>query len=128
VGILNLKTQYYCTKCKHAHRYSSKIGKKHLEYKDDNIKINAIEPTSKPVLELDSLSNNDVATKTPKNRFYQFVKQYQINYLKGVKRYGIWWKIFHLSILSIIMTLIITAAIIFIVFLPKIEMIKWTLR
>ena len=33
-----MSTQYYCGKCQRNHRYTSKIGQKHLKYKEDSTK------------------------------------------------------------------------------------------
>ncbi|MBD3172529.1 hypothetical protein GF326_08660 [Candidatus Bathyarchaeota archaeon] len=50
------------------------------------------------------------------------------SYKKGTEKFGIWWKIFHLSIWGFVLIFIVTAVIIFVVYLPKIEMIYWELE
>ncbi len=53
---------------------------------------------------------------------------YRESYKKGVEKYGKWWTIFQLSIWGFILIFIVTAVLIFVVYLPKIEMINWELR
>jgi hypothetical protein len=62
------------------------------------------------------------------NMVTRFISGYLASYRNGVKRYGVWWKIFQLSIWSIALILVTTACIIFVFYLPKIEMIKWTIE
>ena len=45
-----------------------------------------------------------------------------------MEKFGILWTIFQLSILGFVLIFILTAVIIMVVYLPKIEMIYWDLR
>jgi len=56
------------------------------------------------------------------------IKGYQESYRKGVEKFGIWWTVFQISIWGFILIFMITAVIIFVVYLPRIEMIHWDLR
>lgn len=144
------ENSYYCPKCKRNHRYTSKIGQEHLKYKEDDItpepektqEINQIEEIvteedaedqdNLPVIEdEDSVLPEVVGEKVPerkRNRISKFIHGYRRSYKVGVEKFGIWWKIFQLSIWSLALIFLITAAIIFIIYLPKIEMIYWELR
>ena len=55
------------------------------------------------------------------------VKGYRESYRKGVEKFGVWWTIFQLSIWGFILILVIAAVIIFVVYLPKIDMLHWEL-
>ena len=70
----------------------------------------------------------DNFSKESSNRIVRFIEDYKKSYQKGIEMYGVWWKIFQLSIWSIIMIFILSASIIFIIFLPKIDFINWILR
>ena len=142
-----MTSEYYCKECQRNHKSSSKIGKEHLKYKKIIIKrikphqnISKIkenqtkfqkqntfnetqshsdkEDLNNIVKDENELRSNPVAT---------FVRGYQKSYRKGYDKYGVWWKIFQLSIWNIVLTLLLTASIIFIVFLPKIDFINLTL-
>jgi len=119
---------YYCKKCGHNHRYTSKIGKKHLQYspgshvtviksssKLENVKLTEPEPPS-PLLNVEK-----------RNRFSKFIQGYHQSYRNGVEKFGIWWTIFQLSIWSIALIFILTAMIIFVVYLPKVEILNFNL-
>ena len=136
-----MSSKYYCTKCEHNHYYSSKIGKKHLKYKsthEQTIKhiqnnekdaqnhVNVRELISEA--ELENSFNKVEIMKGSDNRVLCFIRDYQRSYRKGAEMYGVWWKVFQLSIWSIIMIFLLTASMIFIVFLPKIDLINWILR
>ena len=189
-----MSTQYYCGKCQHNHRYTSKIGQKHLEYKeasptigqtnrspdaheifskekplikpeDSDQKINPLDTdfqeetifaeevteniesqvriikinqglldTNNKMKKIDSVINTEskideaIVERPSSNRIVRFIRDYQISYQKGVEKFGIWWKVFQLSIWGIILIFIIIASIIFVVYLPKIDMINWILR
>jgi hypothetical protein len=56
------------------------------------------------------------------------IRGYRESYRIGVEKFGVWWKIFQLSIWSFVLIFILTAVIILVVYLPKIEMIYWQLR
>ncbi len=62
------------------------------------------------------------------NPVARFISGYLASYREGVRRFGVWWKIFQLSIWSIAFILVATACIILIIYLPKIEMIKWIIK
>jgi hypothetical protein len=51
------------------------------------------------------------------------IKEYQESYRIGVEKFGVWWKIFQLSIWGFVLIFLLTAVIILVVYLPKIEMI-----
>ena len=48
---------------------------------------------------------------------------YEKSYTQGVKKYGVWWKVFQLSMWLFITVFIGTAVIAFVFFLPRIQMI-----
>ena len=169
-----MSTQYYCGKCQHNHRYNSKIGQKHLKFKEappktpeqgnkapdthetfsqeeifkleDPDQINnllseidtnfqkeqAYVNETKEIIDSDISAENkideDVVENPPTNRILRFIRDYQRSYQKGIEKFGIWWKIFQLSIWGIILIFIIIAGIIFILYLPKIDMINWIIR
>ena len=193
-----MSTQYYCGKGQHNHRYNSKIGKKHLRYKQDSpktpeqgnkppdtnetfsqeealikskdpdqisnllyeldtnfheetafaddttekldshmrvIKINeGLLDTNETMENIDSdfgaeiRIDEDIVEKPSSNRIVRFIRDYQRSYQKGIEKFGIWWKVFQLSIWSIILIFIITAVITFVLYLPKIDMINWITR
>jgi len=56
------------------------------------------------------------------------IQGYRESYRKGVEKFGIWWTVFQLSIWGFVLIFILTALIIMVVYLPKIEMIYWDLR
>ena len=56
------------------------------------------------------------------------IQGYRASYRIGVEKFGIWWTIFQLSIWGFVLIFILTAVIIMVVYLPKIEMIYWDLR
>ena len=56
------------------------------------------------------------------------IKGYRENYKRGIEKFGVWWKIFHISIWSFVLIFILTAVIILVFYLPQIEMIYWELR
>ncbi len=72
--------------------------------------------------------NEDIAESVPSNRVVRFIRDYQRSYQKGVERFGIWWKVFQISIWGIILIFFAIASIILVVYLPKIDMINWILR
>ena len=118
------KKMYYCKKCNHKHKYNSKIGKQHLQFKE-NISTTPVIPQPKP----DKVKSLD--KKTPEhtgNRFTRFVQEYWESYRNGVVKYGVWWKIFQISIWGFVFIFLLTAAIIFVIFLPKIETIYLNLH
>lgn len=142
-----MSSKYYCTKCQHNHFYSSKIGKKHIEYnkispspkikqetrpiqksEDDIQEQVSASILVKEELDISVINDEDIQDKRSSNRVIKFIRDYQRSYKTGIEMYGVWWKIFQLSIWSIISIFLVTASIIFIVFLPKIDVINWILR
>ena len=144
------ENSYYCPRCKRNHRYTSKIGQEHLKYKDDEgtfepeeidenqqIEVTvageeAENENISPPIEDDTLVLPEISKKAvprrKRNRVSEFIHGYRRSYKVGVEKFGIWWKIFQLSIWSLALIFLITAALIFIIYLPKIEMIYWELR
>ena len=170
-----MSTQYYCRKCQHNHKYTSKIGQKHLKYKEDPPKtteqdnkppdIHETFPQEETLIKpedpnqisnlLDEPDTNfqeaptyadettenidsdisteikideDIVEKSSSNRIVRFIRDYQRSYQRGIEKFGIWWKVFQLSIWGIILIFLIMAGIIFVVYLPKIDMINWIIR
>ena len=56
------------------------------------------------------------------------ISGYRESYRKGVEKFGIWWTVFQISIWGFVLIFIVTAVVIFVVYLPRIEMIHWELR
>jgi hypothetical protein len=112
---------YFCEKCKKNHRFTSKIGTQHIEYstqasvlkKEPKDKVKKIPPNK--ITEMEKKSTRSTS----------FITDYLTSYRNGVEKFGIWWKIFQLSVWGLAVILLLTAAIIFIVYLPRIEMILW---
>lgn len=48
---------------------------------------------------------------------------YQDSYKKGVEKFGVWWKVFHYSMWGFVLIFFITAALILIFYVPKMEML-----
>ena len=48
---------------------------------------------------------------------------YQESYRKGVEKFGVWWKVFHFSMWGFVLIFFITAALILIFYVPKMEML-----
>ena len=126
------KGLYYCTKCKRRHRLNSKIGKDHIEYrlvpveeKPDTKETVKIEQ-KKVIIEQETVKTEQ-ETKPSSNRLSSFISGYSKSYKAGVEKFGVWWKIFQLSVWVIILTLLSVAAIIFIFYLPRLESIFWRL-
>ena len=118
---------YYCTKCGHNHRYTSKIGREHIEFilKEPIIEEpQLIVPEEKP----ETITPTTEKVVKKKNRLARFIEGYRDSYRKGVEKFGIWWSIFQISIWSIALIFIVMAGIILIIYLPKIEMIYWDLQ
>ena len=49
---------------------------------------------------------------------------YERSYKKGVEKYGVWWKVFQLSMWLFIIIFIGTAVVAFVYYLPKLEVIR----
>ncbi len=58
-------------------------------------------------------------------RAVSFIQSYRASYTKGVEKFGIWWTIFQLSLWSVSLIFLLTAAIILVVYLPQAEMLVW---
>jgi hypothetical protein len=120
---------YYCQKCGHNHRYTSKIGKKHLQYK--TISHNVPRKPAKVQENVQSVYEPEQTTpiinKEKSNWISLFVQDYRASYRKGVEKFGVWWTIFQFSLWSLALIFILTALIIFVVYLPKVEMLYWYL-
>lgn len=118
---------YYCKKCGQKHRYDSKIGIKHLNINKNDTNTGTQQPLMKKNCPLNTCTENN--TEREKGvRGSNFIHSYLMSYRKGVERFGIWWKIFQLSIWGFVLIFVLTAIIIFVVFLPKIDTINWILR
>jgi hypothetical protein len=123
---------YFCSKCESNHRYTSKIGMEHLQYISQEQAIperRAIKkiPASVKKTPSDKKNITGAIKRIPAN-IIDGIKGYRENYIRGVEKFGVWWKIFHISIWSFVLIFILTAVIILVVYLPQIEMIYWELR
>ena len=115
---------YYCQKCGHKHRNTSKIGIKHIQYK-----------TIAPITSINTLVRKDNDHPIPEQKHYlpkkiketnepkNFIQRYRESYRKGVEKFGIWWKIFNWSMWIFILIFFFTASILFVFYLPKVQMI-----
>jgi hypothetical protein len=121
---------YYCPKCEHNHKYTSKVGMQHLQYKTsaplESLKTPLIQDKVHPIPEQELKIPGE--TKRFPDKIKDFFQGYRESYTKGVEKFGIWWTIFQLSIWSFVLIFLVTAMIIVVVYLPKIEMIHWELR
>ncbi len=113
---------YFCQKCKQKHRYTSKIGTQHLNYRT---RASIIENTSNSQLKSQPPKKKSIRKKKKPQIKSNFFLDYQKSYSKGIQKFGIWWTIFQLSVWSLAAIFLIMAAIIFVIYLPKIEMIHW---
>jgi hypothetical protein len=113
---------YFCQKCKQKHRYTSKIGTQHLNYRTRaSIQVS----TSNSQLKAQPIKKDTIRNKKKAPIKSNVFSDYQTSYSKGVQKFGIWWTIFQLSVWSLAAIFLIMAAIIFVIYLPKIEMIHW---
>ena len=53
----------------------------------------------------------------------QAILDYEASYHRGVEKYGVWWKIFNYSMWAFILIFAGTAAIFFVFYLPKLQML-----
>ena len=53
----------------------------------------------------------------------QAIVDYQESYHKGLEKFGIWWAVFHLSMWAFVAIFFVTAIMILVVYLPKVEML-----
>jgi hypothetical protein len=147
------KKSYFCYKCRQKHYYNSSIGSLHTKYITASTQIirRISKPTSTKNLKKTLKSNikktelsvsrsiqprkvskstktdiieNNFATE---NKISHFINGYIESYKKGVENFGVWWTIFQVSIWSFALIFFLLAAIILVVYLPKIEMIYWEL-
>jgi hypothetical protein len=120
---------YLCSKCGYSHRYTSKIGVRHLQYiASAPVSINSllIQDTDHPIPEQEHNIPKKIK-ETSKNK-KGLIHWYRESYSNGVEKYGIWWTIFHLSMWSFVLIFLLTAGILFVVYLPMIGMIYWELE
>lgn len=48
---------------------------------------------------------------------------YQDSYHKGVEKFGVWWKVFHFSMWGFVLIFFVTAALVLIFYVPRMEML-----
>ena len=118
---------YYCIKCGHNHRLSSKIGKKHLQYKTSSQDTPRKSSYNQENVQPDNSEQTRLLIKEKKSRFFEFIQDYRQSYRNGVEKFGFWWTVFQFSLWSLVLIFILTAVIIFVVYLPKVEMLLWDL-
>ena len=116
---------YYCVKCGHNHRYSSKIGKKHLQYETNSHGTPRKPSNSHENVQPDETEQTTLIIKEKSSRFSEFIQDYRQSYRNGVEKYGFWWTVFQLSLWSLALIFLLTAVIIFVIYLPKVEMLQW---
>ena len=121
------RNYYFCKKCGHNHRFTSKIGKEHIKYNSQAAVVDEKNILPSIIEETEILSEEKLERPVGKNRVVKFFNDYVTSYRKGVVKFGIWWSIFQISIWSIALIFLIMAAIILIIYLPKIEMLYWEL-
>ena len=117
---------FFCVKCGHNHRYSSKIGIKHIKFKmgDPNSSSNLLLKKDSNHLNKEQEKNlSDRFEKRDSKKRQNFIQGYRQNYKNGVEKYGKWWIIFQLSMWSFVMIFLLTAGIIFLVYLPQVKII-----
>jgi hypothetical protein len=121
---------YKCSKCGRTHRYDSKIGVRHLQYRVTKLTKTEAVPIVKEPVKAAPKKVKDVSEKPEKvsHKKTGLIRGYPESYREGVKKFGIWWKVFQISIWSFVLIFLLTAVIILVVYLPKIEMINWSLR
>jgi hypothetical protein len=113
---------YKCSKCGRNHRYDSNIGVRHLRFRITEPVVTDSTQIEKETEQVSDKPERVSAKKTG------FITGYLESYRNGVKKFGVWWKLFQISIWGVVLILLMTAAIIAVVYLPKIEMIHWLLR
>ena len=107
---------------------SNSILVSNYETKIQHPKIDTISEKQEKIERLESLEIQKESVEESSNSVLRFIRNYKENYYKGVEKFGFWWKVFHISIWSIVLIFILTASIAFTIFLPKIDMIRWILR
>ena len=116
---------FYCSKCDHYHRYTSKIGVKHLQYKTSAPTISKntllIHDNDHPIQEQEHIIPEKIKGNSKNKK--GLIQGYRDSYRNGVEKYGLWWTIFNLSMWSFVLIFLLTAGIIFVVYLPMIRLI-----
>ena len=114
---------YYCSKCGYNHRYTSKIGVKHLPYKRNapitSINSLLIHDNDYPIPEQEHNIPEKFKGTSKNNK--GLIQGYRQSYRNGVEKYGKWWTIFNLSMWSLVLIFLLTAGIIFMVYLPMLR-------
>jgi ABC-type multidrug transport system permease subunit len=57
----------------------------------------------------------------------RLIHGYRESYSNGVEKFGVWWTVFQLSLWSFALIFLFTAVLVFVVYLPKAEMLDWEL-
>ncbi len=57
----------------------------------------------------------------------RFIHGYRESYMNGVEKFGVWWTVFQLSLWSFALIFLLTAVLVFVVYLPKVEILNWNL-
>ncbi len=60
-------------------------------------------------------------------RVRELFQSYRESYRNGVERFGVWWTVFQVSLWSLALIFLFTAAVVCVVYLPKAEMLHWDL-
>ena len=55
----------------------------------------------------------------------RFIHGYRESYTNGVEKFGVWWTVFQLSLWSFAVIFLLTAVLVFVVYLPKAEILGW---
>lgn len=61
------------------------------------------------------------------SRVRNYIRSYQRSYRNGAKKFGVWWKVFQFSLWSLSSIFLMVAAIVILVYLPKVELIRFEL-
>lgn len=57
----------------------------------------------------------------------RFIHGYRESYMNGVEKFGVWWTVFQISLWSFALIFLLTAVLVFVVYLPRAEMLGWNL-
>ena len=57
----------------------------------------------------------------------RFIHGYHESYMNGVEKFGVWWTVFQISLWSFALIFLLTAVLVFVVYLPRAEMLGWNL-
>ena len=68
-----------------------------------------------------ALSRIKEGIKNIPDNLRQAILDYQESYHKGVEKFGIWWTVFHLSMWGFVAIFLMTAILVLVVYLPKVE-------